>query len=86
MSKKNGAVLLNQKNLIDTAPVSLKNEFSKDINRRVLDANQWARLIKARIDEYDCVRKGWILENFPETRAQVLALLTHGVLPKHTSN
>jgi adenylate kinase len=50
-----------------------------------LQPNQWAKLIKIRIDEFDCVRKGWILENFPETRTQSIALLSAGVLPKHTS-
>lgn len=30
------------------------------------------------------MRKGWVLENFPETREQALALVSIGVLPKHT--
>lgn len=54
------------------------------INSQNLQPDQWARLVKHRIEEYDCVRKGWILENFPETRAQCLALLSCGVLSKHT--
>jgi hypothetical protein len=35
------------------------------------------------VDDYDCVRKGWILENYPQTREQALALLSIGALPKH---
>ena len=31
------------------------------------------------------MRKGWILENLPETRAQALAILSSGIIPKHTS-
>lgn len=46
--------------------------------------DQWARLIKQRVEEYDCIRKGWILEGFPETREQAISLLSIGVIPKHT--
>jgi adenylate kinase family enzyme len=50
-----------------------------------LRPDQWVQIIKLKLDDYACVRKGWILENFPQTRAQALALQTAGILPKHTS-
>ena len=78
-------MLLNRDNLIETAPVNLQKELGKDLNKESLKADQWAKLIKARVDEYDCVRKGWLLVDFPETREQSLALLACGVIPKHSS-
>ncbi|CAF0826696.1 unnamed protein product [Brachionus calyciflorus] len=84
LSKKTGAVLLNQNNLIESMPNSLKNELSKEIKEKSLQPHQWVKIIRHRVEEYDCVRKGWILENFPETRPQALALLSSGIFPKHT--
>ena len=84
LEKKTGAVLLTRKNVIDSTPNQIKLELSKEISKNELSPNQWARLIKHRVDEYDCVKRGWILEGFPTTRAQAIALQTIGVLPKHT--
>lgn len=32
----------------------------------------------------DCIKKGWVMEGFPQTREQALALQTAGVYAKHT--
>lgn len=31
----------------------------------------------------DCVKKGYVLEGFPQTREQALALQSMGIHPKH---
>ena len=41
-------------------------------------------MIKSRVTEHDCVRKGWILSDFPQTKEQTLAILSNGIIPKHT--
>lgn len=63
--------------------LKLKFDF-KHTTKQKLKPISWAKLIKNRVEEIDCIRKGWILEGFPETRAQALALVSIGVLPKHT--
>jgi len=32
---------------------------------------------------FDCVKKGFVMEGFPQTREQVLALQSIGISPKH---
>ena len=38
-------------------------------------------LILARVKEADCVESGWLLDGFPRTHAQALALADAGILP-----
>ena len=40
-------------------------------------------ILKERMKMFDCVKKGWILEGFPQTRQQALALQELGIYPKH---
>ncbi len=40
-------------------------------------------LLSTRMKLFDCVRKGWVLDGFPETREQALALQEVGIMPKH---
>ncbi|XP_045702322.1 adenylate kinase 8 [Phyllostomus hastatus] len=40
-------------------------------------------LMEERLGEEDCVQRGWILDGIPETREQVLAIQTHGIVPRH---
>ncbi|XP_077986552.1 adenylate kinase 8-like [Glandiceps talaboti] len=43
----------------------------------------WVELIQNRLKLFDCVKKGWVLEGFPQTKEQARALQTVGVHPKH---
>ncbi|XP_072176313.1 adenylate kinase 8-like [Diadema setosum] len=43
----------------------------------------WVELIQNRVKLFDCVRKGWVFDGFPDTREQALALQEIGVSPKH---
>lgn len=38
-------------------------------------------LILDRLEKPDCVRKGWLLDGFPRTRTQALAMLAKGIIP-----
>lgn len=40
-------------------------------------------MIEARLQLYDCLKKGWVLDGFPETREQALALQAIGITAKH---
>ncbi|XP_053328383.1 adenylate kinase 8 [Spea bombifrons] len=43
----------------------------------------WTQLIRERLSEVDCVKRGWILEGFPRTREQALMLQMNGSTPDH---
>lgn len=40
-------------------------------------------LVQERLNEDDCLRKGWILDGIPERREQALMIQTLGLAPKH---
>uniref|UniRef100_A0A8C6MZD4 Adenylate kinase 8 n=1 Tax=Mus spicilegus TaxID=10103 RepID=A0A8C6MZD4_MUSSI len=40
-------------------------------------------LVQERLNEADCLRKGWILDGIPERREQALMIQTLGLAPKH---
>eukprot|EP00057_Strongylocentrotus_purpuratus_P020625 XP_011675099.1 PREDICTED: LOW QUALITY PROTEIN: adenylate kinase 8-like [Strongylocentrotus purpuratus] len=43
----------------------------------------WVELIRNPVKLFDCIRKGWVLDGFPDTREQALALQEIGINPKH---
>ncbi|GFR93133.1 adenylate kinase 8-like [Elysia marginata] len=47
------------------------------------DDELWIKVLKERLHMYDAVKKGWVLEGFPQTRDQALAMQEHGIYPKH---
>ena len=50
---------------------------------QALPTELWLRLLNARLQLYDCVKKGWVMDGFPQTRDQALALQAKGISPKH---
>jgi adenylate kinase len=43
----------------------------------------WVQLYEERLKDFDCLRRGWILVDFPMNREQTLALQAKGICPKH---
>ncbi|XP_041428054.1 adenylate kinase 8 isoform X1 [Xenopus laevis] len=43
----------------------------------------WAKLMRERLSQVDCIKRGWVLEGFPKTRDQALMLQMAGVCPGH---
>ncbi|XP_053114046.1 proline-rich transmembrane protein 4 isoform X3 [Hemicordylus capensis] len=43
----------------------------------------WAALLEDQLNEAECVKTGWVLDGFPETREQGLLLQTRGIAPRH---
>ena len=35
------------------------------------------------LGRYDCARRGWVMDGFPETAEQAKALQAIGIMPKH---
>ncbi|XP_064649202.1 adenylate kinase 8-like [Lineus longissimus] len=82
-------------NRLRTAHLTLKTlilEASNDLKRKAEDFVRkkeaiptalWLQIIKERLKLFDCVKKGWVLEGFPQTRDQAMALQAEGIYPKH---
>ncbi|XP_061438615.1 adenylate kinase 8-like isoform X2 [Rhineura floridana] len=43
----------------------------------------WVALLEERLNDMDCVKLGWVLDGFPETRKQALLLQSVGIAPRH---
>lgn len=46
-------------------------------------SDMWVQLFEERLKDVDCVRRGWILIDFPTNREQTLVLQRCGLSPKH---
>ncbi|PIK58709.1 putative adenylate kinase 8-like [Apostichopus japonicus] len=78
-----------------TAYISADNLLADDVSATAAEAKKhlqnnqpiptdlWVKMIQARLQLYDCVKKGWVLDGFPETREQALALQAVGITAKH---
>lgn len=43
----------------------------------------WVKLVQERLKLFDCVKKGWVMDGFPQTREQAVALQAVGITAKH---
>ncbi|XP_014668298.1 PREDICTED: adenylate kinase 8-like, partial [Priapulus caudatus] len=48
-----------------------------------IPADIWVQVLRTRLQEFDCIKKGWILEGFPQTKQQARALQIAGISPGH---
>ena len=52
-------------------------------NMQTLPTDLWVKIVQERMKLFDCIRKGWVMEGFPQTREQAIALQAAGITPKH---
>ncbi|KAI8779473.1 adenylate kinase 8-like [Biomphalaria glabrata] len=95
ISSKMRCALLTPKTLLEETDNEIKRKILKVFNKeRSENTTLWeqlpkippdllVRILRARFDLADCVKKGWILEGFPQTRGQALAMQENGLFPKH---
>ncbi|KAM4876605.1 adenylate kinase 8 isoform 2-T2 [Thomomys bottae] len=84
LSKHLNSNLLTKENMMGkkVSPVATeaRNYYQKF---KTIPNNMLIQLIKERMGEEDCIRRGWILDGIPETREQVLMIQTLGFAPRH---
>ena len=70
--------------IIEEADTSLKNEVLQiQESGGKISTELWVKMVKNRLSLFDCVKKGWVMDTFPEDREQALALQASGIYPKH---
>ncbi|KAK7496967.1 hypothetical protein BaRGS_00011703 [Batillaria attramentaria] len=75
---------LTAENLVQDSDIKLRDKAEKFIEKKKpVPTDLWVAILKERMKLFDCVKKGWILEGFPQTREQALALQELGVCPRH---
>ncbi|XP_041369348.1 adenylate kinase 8-like [Gigantopelta aegis] len=81
---KTRAAHLTMENLVAEAEVDVKEQAEQFISRKqAVPDRLWLRIIQSRMKLFDCVKKGWVLEGFPQTRDQAQVLQENGIYPKH---
>lgn len=50
---------------------------------QTLPTDLWVKILEERLKLFDCVKKGWVMEGFPQTREQAIAMQAAGISPKH---
>ncbi|XP_069330879.1 adenylate kinase 8 isoform X1 [Eulemur rufifrons] len=76
--------LVSVENLVIREFPLLTTETRKHYQRtKTVPSTLLVRLIKERLAQEDCIRRGWILDGIPETREQALMIQTQGVIPRH---
>ena len=66
--------------------VSKKSDLGKTIfeslrQNKYVDDHVVLELVKSQVDSYEKDHHSWIIEGFPRTKAQALALQKHGIIP-----
>lgn len=75
---------LTPQNLIEEADIAIRDQARKFIALdEPVPTELWLKILTDRMSLFDTQKKGWVLEGFPETREQAMALQINGVYPKH---
>ncbi|WAR01696.1 KAD8-like protein [Mya arenaria] len=84
VSSKLRTAHLTPDNLVTEAETDLKVQAQQFIKKnQTIPTELWMTIIGERMKLFDCVKKGWVMEGFPQTREQCLALQSAGIYPKH---
>ncbi|PVD22287.1 hypothetical protein C0Q70_18096 [Pomacea canaliculata] len=71
-------------NLVQEADLKLRDKAEEYIKaKKPIPTEVWVSILQERMKLFDCVKKGWVLEGFPQTRQEALALQELGIYPKH---
>ncbi|XP_046560875.1 adenylate kinase 8-like [Haliotis rubra] len=75
---------ITMENLIHDADLDIREQAKEFISKRqAVPTELWVKIVQERMKLFDCVKKGWVMEGFPQTREQAQALQEIGVYPKH---
>lgn len=84
VSNKLRTAHLTPDNLVSEAETDLKTEAQAFIKKnQTLPTDLWVKIVEERMKLFDCVKKGWVMEGFPQTKEQAQALQAIGIFPKH---
>uniref|UniRef100_A0A8C5XYC7 Adenylate kinase 8 n=1 Tax=Microcebus murinus TaxID=30608 RepID=A0A8C5XYC7_MICMU len=76
--------LLSMQNLIGRELQFMNPEMKRQYLRtKMIPSALLVRLIEDRLEEEDCIKRGWILDGIPETREQALTIQSQGIIPRH---
>ncbi|KAM9206916.1 adenylate kinase 8 isoform 2-T2 [Dugong dugon] len=76
--------LLTMENLLAKEFSQLAAEATRHYQKsKIVPSRLLVRLIQERLNDEECIRRGWILDGIPETREQALMIQSLGIIPRH---
>ncbi|KAM9641383.1 adenylate kinase 8 isoform 2-T2 [Trichechus inunguis] len=76
--------LLTMENLMAKEFSQLAAEATRHYQKsKIVPSRLLVRLIQERLNDEECIRRGWILDGIPETREQALMIQSLGIIPRH---
>nr|NP_001155275.1 radial spoke protein AK58 [Ciona intestinalis]BAH59278.1 radial spoke protein AK58 [Ciona intestinalis] len=84
MSKTINSVHITSDVLLDDELSDAANEAKKLISTsQAVTDKLWVQMIEERLKRKDCLRRGFVLEGFPQNREQAIMLQANGLMLKH---
>ncbi|CAD5123889.1 DgyrCDS12196 [Dimorphilus gyrociliatus] len=84
LSKKLHCACINMDSLVSDSEQSFQDQVAElRSTGEIIPAELWTQMLKERVKLYDCMKKGFVLEGFPQTREQTLLIQDAGIIPKH---
>ncbi|CAK8679207.1 unnamed protein product [Clavelina lepadiformis] len=84
LSKKINSVHVTGEGLLDDDLSDAAHEAKSYISKsQPVPDTLWVQLIKDRLKRKDCIRRGYVLEGFPQNRQQAIELQSLGIMLKH---
>ncbi|XP_069841847.1 adenylate kinase 8 isoform X2 [Dendropsophus ebraccatus] len=84
LCKRLNATHLTPENLLSSDVSALVEEaLSYKGKDQEIPDTLWVRLIQERLSKVDCIKRGWVLEGFPQSREQGLLLQMNGTCSDH---
>jgi adenylate kinase family enzyme len=86
ISKQTGMVHLCPEQIIENF-VGRESEFSLRLRKKIqmlgdeVDDNTFIEMLQTRINMKDCCEHGWVLDGYPQTRAQAVHMAEVGIVP-----
>lgn len=84
LCKHLNSILITKENLLKKEFSQVAQEAKKhyEIYKRIPNS-MLISLVQERLNEDDCLRRGWILDGIPERREQAMMIQTAGLAPRH---
>lgn len=86
INKTTGMVHLQPEEIIESF-ITRESEFSNRLRKKIqilgdeVDDNTFIEMLQCRINMRDCCEHGWVLDGYPQTRAQAVHMAEVGIVP-----
>ena len=87
VADRTGAIRIDKREIVsDPYDENIQILRTMITNKEDIPPDMWTEPIIKRLNRPDCVRRGWVIEGFPQTRAQAIKFQEIGLTPGNSIN